>query len=114
VKRTGSGMKRPENPLDGRSSKTQPQIRQRAAKAGVAPRRILASDLQQLGDLGFVRMWTARAAPRTTAVVLRGDSLSISPQDRVRRRKRRHLGQQLSSKRLTFVGEQPSLCVCET
>lgn len=98
-----------EDALNGGPSEVEAQVLECTAKPRVAPRRILARHRQQLLDLVTSGGWTARTSAGTTPVVLRSDLLAVPPKDGLRRRKRRHLGQQPSAEGLSFLGEQPSL-----
>jgi hypothetical protein len=98
-----------EDALDGGAPEVGAQILECAAKPRVPPRRILASHRQKVLHLLTASWQTVSSAPRTTPVVLRGDALAVPPQDRLRRRERRHLGQQLPSKWLSLLGEKSPL-----
>ena len=102
-----------EDALDGGAPEVEAQVPERAAKPRVSPRRIFSGHRQKLLHLLTAVRSRARSAPRTTPVVLRGDALAVPPEDGLRRRERRHLGQQTAPERLSRFGEKPALGVRE-
>src|SRR5580704_10612997 len=111
--RSGLNAVLSEDALDGGPSEVEAQVFGCTPKPRVAPRRILTRHRQQLLDLVTSGGWTARTAAGATPFVLRGDLLAVPSKDGLRRRERRHLGQQLSAEGLALLGEQPSLSVAE-
>ena len=102
-----------EDSLDCGPPEVEAQVPDRATKPRVPPRRVLASHRQKLLHLLAANRLRARNAPRTTPAVFRGNALAVPPEDSLRRRERRHLGEQTSAQRLSGLGEKPSLGVRE-
>jgi hypothetical protein len=102
-----------QDPLNRRAPEVQAHVLERAAKARVALRRILARHGQQLLDRVGARARTPRTPP-ACAVVLGRDLLSIPAQDRLGCREGRHRGQSPPAERLSLLGKQSSLGVGES
>jgi hypothetical protein len=89
-----------------------PEMLQRAAEAGVAPRRILSRHARDEGR--EVRLGArAPRAPLLRAVVLLGNEQTVPAQNRVWRHDASHVGKPPSTERVAFYGQATALVVGE-
>ncbi len=87
-----------------------PEVRQRAADARIAPRRVLVRQAcDERGEVGR-GAWPARSA-LIRAIVFLVDQQTVPAQNRIRRRDAGDVGEALSAEGFAFHGQTASLVV---